>query len=106
MRQTSGEGLHYWPRRSARLIGIPAEEIEDQQNKSNGSINVDEEEEEDENKEEPQHEEENGVVVCETNHDDVDNKKEAEEPQDECKTVNSGPISNRPRARGEHSERY
>ena len=85
MRQTSGEGLHYWPRRSARLIGIPAEEIEDQQNKSNGSINVDEEEEEDENKEEPQHEEENGVVVCETNHDDVDSKKEAEEPQDECK---------------------
>lgn len=79
MRQTSGEGLHYWPRRSARLIGIPAEEIEDQQNKSNGSINVEEEGEE-----EPPHE--NGAVACETNHvDDDDSRTAAEEPQDQCK---------------------
>lgn len=49
-RQASGEALHYWPRRSARLIGIPAE-IDEQQNKSNGSIEEDAEDEEDHDEE-------------------------------------------------------
>lgn len=77
-RQTNGEGLNYWPRRSARLIGIPAEEISDQHEKNNGSINVDQEE----NKQEPLHEEKEDPV-CGTNH--CHERLAPEEPQDQCK---------------------
>lgn len=53
-RQVSGEALSYWPRRSARLIGIPAEfeeqnsKSEQQYNKTNGSVEVADDEHQDE----------------------------------------------------------
>ena len=59
VRQASGEALNYWPRRSARLIGIPAE-LDEQQNKSNGSIHAEDDEDEEENEE---HEEEEEPVA-------------------------------------------
>ena len=67
-RQSSGESptsASYWPRRSARLIGIPAEtvDLEETSKKANGSLSHEEEDDEEEEEEE-QHQDDPPVAVA------------------------------------------